>query len=147
MKGYTTGKAADQYLLQRIQSASPEQMAALLLEGGQRFINLTLEAMRQKNLLDQAKHTNRTADIILELKERLNREDGGEVVDNLTRIYDWWVDEVFDAAQKNQPERLQRVSTLMGELRETWEELHRRKTKGAAPVPATPEAATRDFSA
>jgi flagellar protein FliS len=143
MKGYTAGKASDQYLLQRIQGASPEQMAAILLEGGQRFIKLTLEAMTQKNLTEQARCTNRTADIILELKERLNHNEGGEVVDNLVRIYDWWVDEVFNGAQRNEPERLQRVSTLMGELRETWEELHRRKTAGA---PAPSDAAARDFS-
>ena len=143
MKGYTAGKATDQYLLQRIQGASPEQMAAILLEGGQRFINQTLEALRQKNLAEQARCTNRTADIILELKERLNHEDGGQVVENLVRIYDWWVDEVFNGAQRNEPQRLQRVSTQMGELKETWEELHRRKTSGAAPSPA---AMPRDFS-
>jgi flagellar protein FliS len=147
MNGYTTGKATDQYLLQRIQSASPEQMAALLLEGAQRFINLTLQAMRQRNLQDQARHTNRVADILVELKDRLNREGGGEVVDNLTRIYDWWLDEIFDAAQKNQPERLQRMATLMGELRETWEELHRRKTTGPASPHPAPVSGSRDFSA
>ncbi|HJV22382.1 MAG TPA: flagellar export chaperone FliS [Holophagaceae bacterium] len=143
MKGYTAEKASDQYLLQRIQSASPEQMAALLLEGGQRFIKLTLEAMKQRNLMEQARCTNRTADIILELKERLNHQEGGEVVENLIRIYDWWVDEVFAGAHQKQPERLERVATLMGEMKETWEELHRRKAAGSPPpAPDAP----RDFS-
>jgi flagellar protein FliS len=144
MKGYTTGKATDQYLLQRIQSASPEQMVVLLLEGAQRFIALTLEAMRQKHLTDQAKYTNRTADIILELRERLNHESGGEVVENLVRIYDWWTDEIFSGAQMGQPERLQRVHAQMAEFKETWEELHRRNA-ASAPPPA--EGAPRDFSA
>lgn len=144
MSGYTAGKAADQYLLQRIQGASPEQMAALLLEGGQKFINLIRQAMAQKNLMDQARYSNRTADIILELKERLNHEEGGEVVDNLVRIYDWWINEVFEGTQNNQPERLERVSTLMGELRETWEEFHRRKASGTVPQGESP---SRDFSA
>lgn len=144
MKGYTAGKAADQYLLQRIQSASPEQMVAMLLEGGQRFIKLTIEAMKQNKPIEQARCSNRTVDIILELRERLNHEDGGEVVENLIRIYDWWTDEVFEGAQKNQPERLQRLADQMGDMRETWEELHRRKTAGAPPAPDT---TSRDFSA
>ncbi|WP_306590689.1 flagellar export chaperone FliS [Geothrix sp. 21YS21S-4] len=143
MKGYTAGKATDHYLLQRIQGASPEQMTALLLEGGQRFIKQAQEAMRQRNLADQARHTNRIADIILELKERLNHEDGGEVVQNLIRIYEWWTNEVFDGAQRDQPERLQRVSIQMGEMRETWEELHRRKTVANTPPP---DASPREFT-
>lgn len=144
MKGYTAGKATDQYLLQRIQAASPEQMAALLLEGGQRFINLTLVAIEQKNLTEQARCTNRVADIILELKERLNHQDGGEVVENLDRIYDWWINEVFDGAQNGQLERLKRVSALMGEMKETWEELHRRKATGASAPSGT--STSQDFS-
>ncbi len=143
MKGYTAEKVSDQYMLQRIQSASPEQLTALLLEGGQRYIRLTLEAIQQRNLLEQARCTNRTADIILELRDRLNHKDGGEVVENLIRIYDWWSDEIFSGAQLNKPERLENVHRLMGEMKETWEELHRRKA-AAAPAPA-PDA-PRDFS-
>lgn len=143
MKGYTAEKVSDQYLLQRIQTASPEQMTALLLEGAQRFLNQTLDAIQQKNLSEQARLTNRVADILVELKARLNHEGGGEVVANLIRIYDWWLDEVFEGAQTSQPERLKRILGQMGEIRESWEELHRRKTAGAPPpAPDAP----RDFS-
>lgn len=123
-------KAADEYLLQRIQGASPEQLVAMLLEGGQRFIGLTLHAMKARDLPGQARYVGRTADIVQALKERLNREAGGELVDNLDRIYDWWMNELFDGAQNNQPRRLELVSTQMSELKETWEELHRRKAGG-----------------
>lgn len=126
-------KATDQYLVQRIQGASPEQLTAMLLEGGQRFLNLTLQAMNDHDLLNQAQYVNRTSDIIFGLKERLNFDDGGEVVENLIRIYDWWMNEVFDGAQKNQPERLRFIFKQMGEMKETWEELHRRKTAGGPP--------------
>jgi flagellar secretion chaperone FliS len=126
-------QAADQYLVQRIQGASPEQLAAMLLEGGQRFINLALQAMEHHDLINQAQYVNRTSDIIFGLKERLNFDDGGEVVENLVRIYDWWMNEIFDGAQSNQPERLQFIFNQMGEMKETWEELHRRKAAGGPP--------------
>lgn len=143
MKGYKAEKASEQYLLQRIQSASPEQMVALLLEGAQRFIKLTVEAIHQRNFLDQARYTNRVGDIILELRERLNHEDGGETVQNLIRIYDWWVDAVFRGAHQNDVRVLEHVSAQMGEFRETWEELHRRKTAGNPPPVIE---GSRDFS-
>jgi len=137
VQGYVSGKAADQYLVQRIEGASPEQLTALLLEGGQRFLNLTLQAMKSRDLPNQAKYVNRVADIIVGLKERLNHEDGGEVVENLIRIYDWWMNELFDGAMKNQPERLQMILNQMGEFRATWEELHQRKTGNATPPSPT----------
>ena len=136
MQEYPGKKAADQYLAQRIQGASPEEVAAMLLEGGQRFLNLTLQAMKNCDLLDQGKYLGRTSDIIFGLKERLNHEEGGEVVDNLIRVYDWWMHELYDGSLKNQPERLQRISKQMGEFKATWEELHRRKTAGGSSAAA-----------
>jgi flagellar secretion chaperone FliS len=144
MQGYAGGKAADQYLVQRIQGASPEQIAAMLLEGGQRFLNLAMKAMKGHDLPSQARYVNRAADIILGLRERLNVEEGGELVENLIRIYDWWTNELFDGAMKNQPERLQMISHHMGELRATWEELHRRKAGNAQPP--DPAASLGDLS-
>lgn len=130
-------KVATQYLVQRIQGASPEQLVAMLLEGGQRFLNLTLKAMKERDLPNQARYVNRVADIIVGLNERLNHEEGGELVENLIRIHDWWTNELFDGAMQNQPQRLQMISSQMGELRATWEELHQRKTSAGKPQSAT----------
>jgi len=127
MQGYPGGKAATHYLMQRIQGASPEQLVAMLLEGGQRFINLTIQAMKDHNLTEQAHYVGRAADIIFGLKERLNHDEGGELVDNLVRIYDWWMQELYEASQTDQPERLQRIIAQMGEFKVTWEQLHRQK--------------------
>lgn len=139
MQEYPGKKAADHYLAQRVQGAGPEEVAAMLLEGGQRFLNLTLQAMEKRNLLNQGKYLGRTSDIILGLKERLNFEDGGEVADNLARVYEWWLHELYEGGLKNQPERLRRISHQMGEFKTTWEELHRRKMAGG-PSAAAPGA-------
>lgn len=145
MPEYPGRKVADKYLVQRIEGASPEQLAALLLEGGQRFVTLILQALKEGDLAGQARYVNRTSDIIFALEEQLNHESGGEVARNLARIYDWWTRELFDAAQKNEPARLQLIFKHMGELRETWEELHRRKTAGT--TQPKPTASIGEFSA
>lgn len=134
MQGYPGGKAADHYLVQRIQGASPEQVAALLLEGGQRFLNLMIKAMQTQDFPNQAVYIGRISDIILGLKERLNLDDGGEVVENLIRLYDWWTNELYEGSLNEQPERLRVIFNQMGELKETWEELHRRKSSGNQPA-------------
>jgi flagellar protein FliS len=137
MQGYPGGKAADHYLVQRIQGASPEQVAALLLEGGQRFLNLMIKAIQNQDLSNQAIYIGRISDILLGLKERLNLEDGGEVVENLIRLYDWWANELYEGSLGGEPERLRVLFNQMGELKETWEELHRRKSAGSQPAGST----------
>lgn len=137
MQGYPGGKAADHYLVQRIQGASPEQVAALLLEGGQRFLNLMIKAIQNRDLPNQAIYIGRISDILLGLKERLNLEDGGEVVENLIRLYDWWANELYEGSLGGEPERLRVLFNQMGELKETWEELHRRKSAGSQPAGST----------
>jgi flagellar protein FliS len=83
--------------------------------------------MNNHDISAKSRHLSRVSEIIVELSGRLNLEDGGEVVENLVRIYNWWIDLIFDASQKNEPERLEIVVTMMGEMRATWEELHVRK--------------------
>ncbi len=137
MQGYPGGKATDHYLVQRIQGASPEQVAALLLEGGQRFLNLMIKAIQNQDLPSQAIYIGRISDILLGLKERLNLEDGGEIVENLIRLYDWWANELYEGSLGGEPERLRVLFNQMGELKETWEELHRRKSAGSQPAGST----------
>jgi len=137
MQGYPGAMATDHYLAQRIEAASPEQLTAILLEGGQKYVTLVLAAMASNDIPTKARHVNRVSDIILELGLRLNRVDGGEVVANLDRIYKWWMDELFDGARKNQPDRLRLIHKHMGELRGTWEELHRKKVLTHRPLTPT----------
>lgn len=122
------GNATSQYLTQRINGATPEQLIVILLEGGQRFLGQAIAAMVQRDIPAKARLVNRVSAIIEELMVRLNHEEGGELVANLTRLYEWWLNELFEGSQNNQPERLERVHRQMGEIRLTWEELQRNQT-------------------
>jgi len=137
MQGYQGAKAANQYLAQRLETASPEQLVAILLEGGQKYLNLALASMKDNDIPSKAKHVNRVSEFILEMSLRLNRQDGGEVVANLDRIYKWWTDEMYEGARKNQPERLELILKHMGEMRGTWEERHRLNVVDHQPLPPT----------
>jgi len=120
-------RATDQYLTQKVMGASPEQLVAMLLEGGQRYLLKTIQAMGCKDLKAQAQATDRVFAIIQELTLRLNREDGGELVTNLLRTYEWWGRVLMKANMELRPEALQRVSDQMGELKQAWEEFHQKK--------------------
>lgn len=132
------GAAANQYLTQQINGASPERLMFLLLEGAQRFLVQAVAAVRRRDIPTRARMVNRVSSIVEELAIRLNHEEGGELVENLTRIYDWWLKELFEASQRNQPERLEAIQTQIAEMKAAWAELDQRGT--ASPQAAfTPE--------
>jgi flagellar protein FliS len=126
----TQSRPQDEYLLHRINSASPEQMVALLLEGAQRFVAQAVQAIGRRDVSGRARAVNRASAIVEELMVRLNHEEGSEIVQNLVRIYEWWTHEMFEASTKSDSRRMERVSTQMGELRTTWEQLHLQRSAG-----------------
>jgi flagellar protein FliS len=116
------GKATQHYLLQRIAGASPEQLASLLLEGAQRFLVQAMEAMERRDIPAKARLVNRVSAILEELVVQLNPE-GGELAGNLSRVYEWWLFELFEASRINQLDRLRHIHAQMGEIRATFEQL------------------------
>lgn len=125
-------KSADSYLVQRVMSAGPEQQAALLMEAGQRFLGKAILAVRSHDHEEAARCYIRVTEIINEATCRLNFEDGGELVQNLIRMYGWWTREIFESSRLRDTNRLQAVSDQMGEIRQAWEHLAEKKAKEAA---------------
>ena len=128
-----SGNITDQYLVQRINGATAEQLVVMLLEGGQRFLGQAISAMANRDIPAKARLVNRVSAIIEELMVRLNHEEGGDLVVNLSRLYEWWLNELFEGSQNNQPDRLERIHRQMGEVRASWEELQQQHHAGVAP--------------
>lgn len=123
MPNPSNAKVADQDLVRRIEGASPAELHAMLLEAGEKFLGLAIAAMKMDDVAGKSRHFSRVSEIIVELSGRLNRETGGELAVNLARIYEGWIDALFDAGQKNEVDRLHLILKQMGEMRTTWEEL------------------------
>ncbi len=127
-------QSADQYLAQRVMGASPEQQAALLMEAGQLYLGKAIRAMEQKDFHQLAKHLGQVGKIVNESTLRLNMEDGGELVQNLLKIYNWWNSELFEAGNTKDAARLRVLSHHMGQIRQAWEQLHEKNLKASSPA-------------
>jgi flagellar protein FliS len=121
------GAAANHYLLQQISGASPEHIMFMLLEGAQKFLSQAVAAIRRRDIATRARMVNRVSSIVEELAIRLDHEGGGELVVNLTRIYDWWLKELFEASQRNEAERLEALERQIAEMKGAWAELDQRQ--------------------
>ena len=123
---------SDQYLLQRIIGATPEQLCVLLIEGAQKFLLQAINATKERNIADKARFVNRVSAIIEELTVQLNHDEENELVINLSRIYEWWMNQLFEASRGNDFEKLEKVYEQMSSMRATWEELIHKQAADAA---------------
>ena len=103
--------------------AIPEHMVVLLLEAGQRFVVKLQEVVALDDPRPRAHFSRKVLAILEELDRRLNHEQGGELVDNLTWMHAWWRKEVLQASETGDLERLGRVHAQMGEIRYAWEQV------------------------
>jgi len=123
---------SDSYLLQQISSASPEQLCVMLLEGAQRFLQQAVAAIKAHNIEERARLVNRVSAIIEELMLQVDNSSENELAVNLTRIYEWWMNQLFEASMNNQFGKLEMIHSQMNEMKTTWAQLAQR---GHAAVP------------
>jgi len=95
----------------------------MLLEAGQRFLGKAEVAIQDKDPMLRDFYLKRVLAILLELSHRVNCEQGGDLVSNLIKVYDWWGREVLDAGEQNDVERLKVVAAQMGDIRKSWEQV------------------------
>ena len=117
-------RSADTYLRQRILGAGPEQQAALIMEAGQLHLGKAIQALSSNDLPAATRSFLRVSEVLLEANIRLNHEAGGEVVENLNKLYEWWTKEIMVASATKDTVRLAAVVHGMGEIRQAWEQLH-----------------------
>lgn len=133
---------AHEDLARRFAEASPELMVVMLLDAGQRFLAQAVDAMGRKDFVAKGAAVSRVSAIIEELALRLNHKEGGELVENLVLVYQWWSSELLQASGSQQPARLEQIARSMGELKEAWQQVHARQSAAPAPGGRLP-----DFSA
>lgn len=107
----------DRYRQTSIQTAPPEQLIVMLYDGGIRFLEQAKVAMREGK--DPSEAIGRSQDIIVELTASLNRS-AGEVANNLSRLYDFWINRLFQAQIHKDVAMIDEVSAMMRDLREAW---------------------------
>jgi len=125
---------SDSYLLQQISSASPEQLCVMLLEGAQRFLLQVIAAIKAHNIEERSRLVNRVSAIIEELMLQVDNNGENELAMNLTRIYEWWMNQLFEASRNNQCEKLEMIHSQMNEMRTTWVQLAQRGQAAAPPM-------------
>lgn len=108
------------YMVQRIENATAEELAAMLLAGAQKFLTQAVDAIHRKDHMEKARMLDRTSKIMNHLLGMLNPEADRSVVNRIHGIYIWWVKEMFEGSRYNRPEQIETVVKQMDDLRRQY---------------------------
>jgi len=113
-------KGIAQYQEAAVTTQSKGRLIVLLCEGAVKFMNLAIERLQAGDYEAKGKYINRAQDIISELNAVLNTDDGGEIADNLAKLYGFMQTRLSEANAKCDPEIIREVITIMQELNQGW---------------------------
>ncbi len=118
------------YQSQSILTASPGQLVLLLFDGALRFMHQARAGFAQPEDTPKRLETINTSilraqAILNELRANLNHEAGGEIAQNLDRLYDYYLRRLFEANLRKQEAPLIEVEGLVRTLRDGWAEMLR----------------------
>ena len=112
----------NQYQVNQVNTASPEQILLMLYDGAIRFTRQAIEGV-EEDKLDKKRHgISKTVAIITEFSNTLDHKIGGKIAEDLHELYDFTIRELIAANIGNDVEKLESVEKLLVDLRQTWGE-------------------------
>jgi flagellar protein FliS len=119
LSAYTASQTAA-YRQQSILTATPGQLVVMLYDGCLRFLHQAAFAMREGKPGEADARLSRAEAIIDELLDTLDLEKGGVIASRLQGIYVFCNRHLIEARTAGDPEMIEKVGDLLGELRDAW---------------------------
>ncbi len=118
-------------------TAPPERLVVMLYDGARRFLFQSATAMRDGDVPAAHERLRRAEKIVEHLLATLDMSQG-DVAARLEAIYVFCLERLAEGRMKQDPDQLDTVSELLGELRDAWAELADRgvTAEDAQPVAA-----------
>jgi flagellar protein FliS len=108
------------YQENRVTTQTPGRIVVMLYEGAIKFLKQAIREMEAGQFIEKGKSINRAVDIIQELDFTLNMEAGGEIAQNLRRLYAFMLERLFQANIRKDVGMIRETIKLLEELNEGW---------------------------
>jgi len=110
-----------QYRQNQMSSNAPEKTVLMLYDGAIRFLRSAIREIKENNdIVAKANLMEKTVKIIEYLQSCLDNEKGGEIAENLTRLYDYMSIRLTKANLKNDTAIMEEVLNLLLTIRDGW---------------------------
>lgn len=111
----------NQYQKVQVMTADRIRLIIMLYDGVVRFNKCAQRAIKEGDVEGRNTYLNRSQAIINELQNSLNMEEGGEIANNLSRLYDFSIGKLTEANFKNDFSAVEAVTKVINELKSGWE--------------------------
>jgi flagellar protein FliS len=106
--------------------ASPVQLVLMLTDGLLEELTRARAHIEARRYELKARSLDRCIDMLNGLSSALDFEAGGELVQNLSRLYDYCAERLYQAGFKLDPAMVDEVSGLLTNLRKGWQGMQAR---------------------
>jgi flagellar protein FliS len=114
------GNLRRQYSEVHLASSSPEETVLMLYDGAISFLKEAIREIAEKNIAAKIQLVDKVEKIIEYLQSCLDRENGGEIAENLQRLYDYMLVRLTEANLYNDAAKLEEIGKLLGTVSEGW---------------------------
>jgi flagellar protein FliS len=126
------------YRANAVLTASSPQLIVMLYDGARRFLHQASVAMAERQPAVAHGRLRRAEYILRHLRNTLDM-DQGEIPANLHAIYEFCLRQCQKARMAQDPEVLDQINAMLGQLRESWATIAE-QAQGADAAPVAPAA-------
>jgi flagellar protein FliS len=100
---------------------SSHKLVQMLLDGALDKIAIARGHIERSDIAEKGRHISWAISIVNGLRASLDKSAGGEIAENLDRLYDYMERRLFEANVENDISKLDEVSSLLGEIKSAWD--------------------------
>ena len=114
-------RSQNTYLETEILSYDPTKLIQVLYDLCIRSVRSAMECIGTKDIPGRTYHVNRAFEVLVELQNSLNFDQGGEIAKNYSRLYDYCQRRLLKGNVAQSSEILAEVASLLSDLQESWQ--------------------------
>ena len=99
------------------------QIVLMLYDGALNHLKIAQQKIESGDIMTKATHLTKATMIITELSNVLDMKKGGEISNNLRRLYDYVLNQLLQANMNNDVQSIKNAVRVVGILRDAWKEM------------------------
>lgn len=127
-------KAAQAYLQTQVTTTSQGDLLIMLFDGCIKFLKQAKEQIAARNYAQKGILISKALDILAELQSSLNPQKGGEVAENLRKLYLLCATKLLTANMKMDQELVDQVIKMLSGVRDAFAQINTPEFVPAAPA-------------
>ena len=111
----------------QVTTADRLKLVVMLYDGAISYLKNAIKYLEENDMAGKGIYISKAQDIIDELNNSLNLNEGGEIASTLRKIYNFLYFYLVKANLKKDVKMIQEVIDILSTLREAWDEISKKK--------------------